>query len=228
MIKLIRASRDAEVANDELQTRFGLSERQAKAILNMRLARLTGLEMAKLEDELAEVRARIGDLRDILESHPRRMLIISNELRELAEKFGDDRNTEIVGASSDLDVEDLIAEEDMVLTVSHQGWVKRVPVGTYRAQRRGGRGLQGMGPKDEDLGGAPVRGLHPRLPDGVHPLRPVPLAQGLGDPGGRAPGQGQADREPAQHDARRGGRRARAGARVQRRSPPAFLPAQGA
>ena len=150
VIKLIRASRDAEVANDELQTRFGLSERQAKAILNMRLARLTGLEMAKLEDELAEVRARIGDLRDILESHPRRMLIISNELRELAEKFGDDRNTEIVGASSDLDVEDLIAEEDMVLTVSHQGWVKRVPVGTYRAQRRGGRGLQGMGTKDED------------------------------------------------------------------------------
>ena len=150
VIKLIRASRDAETANGELQERFGLSERQAKAILDMRLARLTGLEMEKLEAELAEVRAKIGDLQDILASQPRRMLIISNELRELDEKYGDNRKTEIIGASSDLEIEDLIADEDMVLTVSHQGYVKRVPVDTYRAQRRGGRGLQGMGTKEED------------------------------------------------------------------------------
>ena len=150
VIKLIRASRDAEIASGQLQERFGLTERQAKAILDMRLARLTGLEMAKLEQELAEVRERIRDLRDILESRPRRMLIISNELRELAEKYGDDRKTEIIGSVADLDVEDLIAEEDMVLSVSHHGYVKRVPVATYRAQRRGGRGLQGMGTKDED------------------------------------------------------------------------------
>jgi DNA gyrase subunit A len=150
VIKLIRASKDAEVASAELQERFGLSERQAKAILDMRLARLTGLEMEKLEAELTEVRATIEDLRGILASRPRRMLIISNELRELSDKYGDDRKTEIIGATSDLDIEDLIAEENMVLTVSHQGYVKRVPVDTYRAQRRGGRGLQGMGTKEED------------------------------------------------------------------------------
>ena len=150
VIKLIRASSDAEVASTELQARFALSERQAKAILDMRLARLTGLEMEKLEEELAEVRAKIGDLEEILASRPRRMLIISNELRELAEKYGDDRKTEIIGASSDLEIEDLIADENMVLTVSHQGYVKRVPVDTYRAQKRGGRGLQGMNTKEED------------------------------------------------------------------------------
>ena len=150
VIKLIRASIDVETASAGLQETFGLSERQAKAILDMRLARLTGLEMEKLDAELAEVRASIADLKDILSNRPRRMLIISNELRELAEKYGDDRKTEIIGASSDLDIEDLIADEDMVLTVSHQGYVKRVPVDTYRAQRRGGRGLQGMGTKEED------------------------------------------------------------------------------
>ena len=149
-IKLIRASRDAETASVQLQEHFGLSERQAKAILDMRLARLTGLETEKLDAELLEVRARIGDLEDILSSRPRRLLIISDELRALAEKYGDERKTEITGASSDLEVEDLIADEDMVLAVSHHGYVKRVPVDTYRAQRRGGRGLQGMGTKEED------------------------------------------------------------------------------
>ena len=150
VIKLIRASQDVDAASAGLQEAFGLSERQAKAILDMRLARLTGLEMEKLDAELAEVRASIADLKDILASRARRMLIISNELRELAEKYGDERKTEIIGASSDLDIEDLVADEDMVLTVSHQGYVKRVPVDTYREQRRGGRGLQGMGTKEED------------------------------------------------------------------------------
>ena len=150
VIKLIRASRDAEVASAELQERFNLSERQAKAILDMRLARLTGLEMEKLEAELTEVRASIADLQDILANRPRRMLIVANELREMAEKYGDVRKTEITGSVTDLDVEDLIADENVVLTVSHQGYVKRVPIDTYRAQRRGGRGLQGMGTKEED------------------------------------------------------------------------------
>jgi DNA gyrase subunit A len=150
VIKLIRAAPDADAASTGLQGRFGLSEVQARAILDMRLARLTALEMSKLEEELAEVRARITDLRDILGNRPRRMLIISNELREMAEKYGDDRKTEITAAASDLDIEDLIAEQKVVVTVSHQGYVKRVPVDTYRAQRRGGRGLQGMGTKEED------------------------------------------------------------------------------
>jgi DNA gyrase subunit A len=150
VIRLIRAAPDAEAASTQLQGRFGLSEVQARAILDMRLARLTALEMSKLEEELAEVRAKITDLRDILGNRPRRMLIISNELREMADKYGDERKTEITAAASDLDIEDLIAEQKVVVTVSHQGYVKRVPVDTYRAQRRGGRGLQGMGTKEED------------------------------------------------------------------------------
>ena len=150
VIKLIRAARDTEVASAELQERFALSERQAKAILDMRLARLTGLERAKLEEELDEVRTRIADLRDILASRPRRMLIIANELRELTEKYGDDRKTEITTDASYLDQEDLIEEQKVVLTVSHHGYVKRVPVDTYHAQRRGGRGLQGAVTREED------------------------------------------------------------------------------
>ena len=150
VIVLIRASPDAEVAGTQLRERFELTEHQAKAILDMRLARLTGLEITRLDEELAEVRDGIRELDDILGSRPRRMLIVSGELRELAEKYGDERKTEIAASVSDLDVEDLIAEEDMVLTVSRQGYVKRVPIDTYRAQKRGGRGMQGMGTRDED------------------------------------------------------------------------------
>ena len=150
VIALIRGSRDTETASAALRERFALSERQAKAILDMRLARLTGLEMEKLDRELAEVRAQIRDLREILASEERRLTIVSEELVELADKYGDDRRTEIIGETSEFDIEDLIVEEDMVITVSHDGYVKRLPVSTYRAQRRGGRGLRGMETKDED------------------------------------------------------------------------------
>jgi DNA gyrase subunit A len=150
VIKVIRGSHDTDIASAQLQERFELSERQAKAILDMRLARLTGLEMEKLETELAEVRVTIEDLRDILGSRERRMSILTDELQEVSDAFGDDRRTAIVGESSDLDVEDLIVEEDMVITVSRQGYVKRMSVDTYRAQRRGGRGLRGMHTKDQD------------------------------------------------------------------------------
>jgi DNA gyrase subunit A len=150
VIKIIRGSKSTEIASASLQERFELSEIQAKAILDMRLARLTGLEIDKLEAELAEVRATIEDLRDILESEERRMTILKDELQEIADKYGDDRRTEITAAIGSFDVEDLIVEEDMVITVSHQGYVKRLPVDTYRAQRRGGRGLRGMDTKEED------------------------------------------------------------------------------
>ena len=150
VIKVIRGSEDVETASRTLQEQFALSERQAKAILDMRLARLTGLEIEKLEEELAEVRAQIQELRRILGSAEVRMGILKDELREIAEKYGDERRTEITGAIGSFDVEDLIVEEDMVVTVSHQGYVKRLPVGTYRAQRRGGRGLRGMETKEED------------------------------------------------------------------------------
>ena len=150
VIKIIRGSDDTETASIRLRAAFDLSEKQAEAILNMRLARLTGLEMEKLEQELAEIRARIEELEDILGSRDRRMAIIVEELEELAEKYGDDRRTEILPGGVILSEEDLIVEEDMVITVSHQGYVKRIEIDAYRAQRRGGRGLRGMGTKEED------------------------------------------------------------------------------
>ncbi len=150
VVELIKMSPDTDTASTRLQERFSLSERQAKAILDMRLARLTGLEIEKLEKELAEVRKLIADLRDILASRERRLEIIKDELRELARKYGDDRRTEIVGAAGDISLEDLIADEEMVITVSHHGYIKRLPVSTYRRQRRGSRGLQGMETREED------------------------------------------------------------------------------
>lgn len=150
VIKIIRGSSDTETASQQLQENFELSERQAKAILDMRLARLTGLEIEKLEEELAEVRAQITELQRILGSEEVRMGILKDELQEVSDKYGDERRTQITHAVGAFDVEDLIVEEDMVVTVSHQGYVKRLPVDTYRAQRRGGRGLRGMDTKDED------------------------------------------------------------------------------
>ncbi|MGE0158355.1 MAG: DNA gyrase subunit A [Gemmatimonadales bacterium] len=150
VIRVIRSSADPEVASATLQASFGLTERQAKAILDMRLARLTGLEIEKLEEELTEVRALIAELRRILGSEEVRFGILKDELREVAEEFGDPRRTEITEAVGSFDVEDLIVEENMVVTVSHQGYVKRLTVDTYRAQRRGGRGLRGMDTKEED------------------------------------------------------------------------------
>jgi DNA gyrase subunit A len=149
VVELIRSSPDTDTANGRLQERFGLSETQAKAILDMRLGRLTGLEIEKLETELGEVRATIADLRDILARRERREQIIKDELREIATTYGDDRRTELTNMVN-MSLEDLLADEEMVITLSHGGYVKRLPLDTYRAQKRGGRGLQGMDTKDED------------------------------------------------------------------------------
>ncbi|MHB1167700.1 MAG: DNA gyrase subunit A [Longimicrobiales bacterium] len=149
VIALIRGADDVEQANTQLQERFGLSERQAKAILDMRLARLTGLERDKLEQELSEVRATIADLRDILERRERRMEIVIAEMRKVADDFGDERRTELTDFNM-LSIEDLIADEEMVITISHAGYAKRLPLSTYRAQLRGGRGLQGATAREED------------------------------------------------------------------------------
>jgi DNA gyrase subunit A len=151
VIKVIRKSEDTPRASAQLQKRFKLSERQAEAILNMRLAKLTGLEIEKLEAELKEVRALIKELRAILGSEARRMEIVKNELKQIAEKYGDERRTEITSDQGEFTIEDLIAEEDMVITVSHSGYIKRTSVSTYKRQRRGGRGLNGQGLKDEDF-----------------------------------------------------------------------------
>ena len=150
VIQIIRSSGDTAEADRRLRERFGLSEAQADAILNMRLAKLTGLEIEKLEAELAEVRATIAELESILASREKRLAILVEELTELAGTFGDDRRTEILKDQGEFSVEDLIADEDMVITISHTGYIKRIPVTTYRRQRRGGRGLTGMDTKETD------------------------------------------------------------------------------
>ena len=151
VVKLIRAAKDTETASEQLQKRFKLSEKQAEAILNMRLARPTGLEREKLEEELKEVRAAIAKLKELLGSKPKRMNLIKSELNKIGEKFGDARRTEITSDQDDFTVEDLIAEEDMVVTVSHSGYIKRTSISTYRRQRRGGKGLTGQELRDEDF-----------------------------------------------------------------------------
>ena len=151
VIALIRAAEDTPTASAQLQARFGLTERQAEAILNLRLAKLTGLERDKLEEELREVRLTIAELRGILESKPRRMEILKGELLALAERYGDDRRTDIVSDDGDFSVEDLIAEEDMVVTVTHGGYVKRTPLSQYTAQGRGGRGKAAADLKEDDF-----------------------------------------------------------------------------
>ncbi len=150
VVEIIRKSKDTGEAGLKLRERFELSERQSDAILNMRLARLTGLEIEKLEAEIAELTAEIGRLEEILGSESLRMSVIKEELLEVAGKYGDDRRTEILDVPADFSDEDLIAEEDMAITVSRTGYVKRIPPDVYRQQRRGGRGIAGMGTKEDD------------------------------------------------------------------------------
>jgi DNA gyrase subunit A len=151
VIAVIRKAENPESASTQLQKRFKLSERQAEAILNMRLARLTALEIDKLEEELKEVRGTVKDLRALLESKPKRMALMKTELARMVDKFGDERRTEITSDQGDFTIEDLIAEEDMVVTVSHSGYIKRTSITTYRRQRRGGKGLTGQELRDEDF-----------------------------------------------------------------------------
>jgi DNA gyrase subunit A len=151
IVALIKASANVEAAREGLMRTFGLSEIQSNAILEMRLSRLTGLERQKIEDEYLEVIQLIEQLRAILESPAKVLKIIKDDLAEIRERFGDDRRTQIVAASGEFEIEDLIAEEDMVITISHAGYIKRLPVTTYRSQRRGGRGVTGAGTREEDF-----------------------------------------------------------------------------
>jgi DNA gyrase subunit A len=153
IIALIRASKDRDAAREGLMLKFGLSEKQATAILEMRLQQLTALERGKIETEYAELSKLIEYLRAVLGSERMVMQIIRRELLDVKEKYADPRRTQITGAASgqDFDVEDLIAEEDVVVTMTHQGYIKRLPADTYRIQRRGGRGVAGMGTKEEDF-----------------------------------------------------------------------------
>lgn len=151
VIKIIKSSADRTTAREKLCQRFGLSEIQADAILDLRLYRLTGLEAEKIEEEYRELIKLIAYLQSILDSEQMVLELIKADLDELKEKYGDDRRTEIVPAEGDLKIEDLIADEAALITISHRGYIKRVPVSTYRAQRRGGKGVAGMGTRDEDF-----------------------------------------------------------------------------
>ncbi|WP_407888340.1 DNA gyrase subunit A [Levilactobacillus sp. N40-8-2] len=152
IITIIRQSQTAEVAKNELMTRYSLSDKQSQAILDMRLVRLTGLEREKVEKEYNDVMANIKDYKEILASKERQQSIIYDELMEIQNKFGDARRTELmVGEVLSLEDEDLIAEEDVVVSLTHNGYIKRLPTSEFKAQNRGGKGVQGMGVHEDDF-----------------------------------------------------------------------------
>ena len=151
VIKVIKASKTPAEASTQLCAKFSLSEIQAKAILEMRLQRLTGLERAKIDEEYAEVNDLIAHLNSILADPQKVLQVIIDELNEIKERYGDERRTEIVASSEDINIEDMIVEEDVVVTISHSGYIKRNAVSLYKSQHRGGRGKMGMGTKEEDF-----------------------------------------------------------------------------
>jgi DNA gyrase subunit A len=152
VITLIRNSQTTDIAREGLMTEFNLSEKQAQAILDMRLQRLTGLEREKIEDEYQALMALIAELKAILADEEKVLEIIREEMTEIKERFNDKRRTEIVtGGIENIEDEDLIPRENIVISLTHNGYVKRLPVSTYRAQRRGGRGIQGMGTNEDDF-----------------------------------------------------------------------------
>ena len=151
VIQTIKKSKDVETAKTNLMKKFKLSEIQAKAILDMRLQRLTGLERQKIEDEYKETIKLIEKLKGILKSEEQRNLIITEEIKEIKKKYADERRTEIVYDYEDFSLEDIIAEEDVVVTISHNGFIKRFPVSGYRKQGRGGKGVTGAGTKEDDF-----------------------------------------------------------------------------
>jgi DNA gyrase subunit A len=150
VIKLIRGSRDVETARTGLVEKFALSVIQAQAILQLTLSRLTGLEVDKLKQEHADLLERIRELREILGDEAKVLALIKEELSEIAETYGDDRRTEITHAEGEIDIEDLIADQQMVISITNTGYIKSLPLATYRQQRRGGVGVTGMEMKEDD------------------------------------------------------------------------------
>ncbi len=168
IIATIRASSTTEDARNNLIGAFGFTEIQANAILDMRLARLAGLERQKIEDEYKEVMAIIADLESLLADPNKVLASIKQDLITLKEKYGDDRRTVIQDVSSDLSVEDLIPEVDVLVTMTNRGYVKRIPADVYRTQRRGGKGVTGLTMRDEDARAAHSVGQYDGLTTGLH------------------------------------------------------------
>ena len=151
VLETIKKSKDPEAARTGLISGYGLSEKQAQAILDMKLQKLTGLETEKILAEYKEIIQYMAELKSILDSKTKRMEIIKEELLEIKEKYGEERRTEIIDKATDLNIEDMIKEEDMVLTITHNQYIKRTSVSTYKSQRRGGRGVQGQTAREEDF-----------------------------------------------------------------------------
>ena len=151
VIKILRAAKSIPEGKNQLMERFGLDDIQATAIVQMRLGQLTGLEREKIEEELAALLEKIADLEDILANYFRVLSIIKEEIGQMKKRYADDRRTEIVSVSGEVDIEDLIPVEDCVVTLTHYGYIKRQPVDVYKTQKRGGRGVSGMKQRDEDF-----------------------------------------------------------------------------
>ncbi|MFC2074942.1 DNA gyrase subunit A [Bdellovibrionota bacterium] len=151
VIALIKSAKSPEIARSSLVQKFSLSDVQAQAILDMRLHRLTGLEREKIVGEYKEVEKRINNLKELLGSEKKIFEVVVEELEEVREQYGDERRTEIIPVGEDIKLEDMIAEEDMVVTVTHSGYIKRNPVSLYRSQRRGGKGVRGMDTREKDF-----------------------------------------------------------------------------
>jgi DNA gyrase subunit A len=151
VIKIIRGSENTEAAKMALMLEIGLSDIQAKAILDMKLSRLTALEQTKLDEEYIDLKKTIGTLEEILVDEKKLMQLITDEFARVRDKYGDDRKTAIIADEGDLEIEDLIAEEDAVITITHRGYIKRLPATTYRSQKRGGKGVKALSKKDEDF-----------------------------------------------------------------------------
>ncbi len=151
VIRIIRAAKNIPDAKAALCERFGLSDAQADAIVKMQLGRLSGMEREKIEEEYAEVCAKIEDYRDILANESRVLEMVKEDLVKIRDKYGDERRTEISMVTNEIDIDDLIDEEDIVVTMTHNGYTKRQPVDTYKSQRRGGRGISGMTTREEDF-----------------------------------------------------------------------------
>ncbi|MCP9291283.1 MULTISPECIES: DNA gyrase subunit A [Gracilimonas] len=150
VIKTIRASNSPQEANIELRKKFALTDIQAKAILDMRLQKLTGLEREKIDGEYREIIDKISDYREILTNRDKQTTIIKQELADLKKRYGDERRTQVVHSADDFSIEDMIADEDVVVTISNKGFIKRMPVSGYRRQRRGGKGMKGTTTRDEE------------------------------------------------------------------------------
>lgn len=151
VINIIRSSKDEDIAKERLMTSFGLSEKQSQAILDMKLRRLTGLEREKLDEEYEQLIKEINKFREILANERLIYQIIKDELLEIKEKYGDHRRTKIMPSADEIELEDMIAEEDVIITLTHYGYIKRLPEDTYKAQRRGGRGITAITTREEDF-----------------------------------------------------------------------------